>query len=140
MKFDKEYRASKIMCTSIFLKSILICLCILSVDATLLKKNHSYRVSQDSSTSKKLDSSYYSYCEFCILTKWCKPNKVKKLALNSQFTSHSAYVAGATESVGVKIDGLLPPIFCSFRKCKQKVPRPSLLINDFEKSRFFQNF
>ena len=26
-------------------------------------------------------------------------------------TSHSAYVATATESVGVKIDGLLPPNF-----------------------------
>ena len=28
-----------------------------------------------------------------------------------QGTSHSAYVATATESIGVKIDGLLPPFF-----------------------------
>ena len=28
-------------------------------------------------------------------------------------------------------------IFCRFRKCKRKVPPPSLLSNDFEKSFFF---
>ena len=28
-------------------------------------------------------------------------------------------------------------IFCRFRKCKRKVPLPSLLSNDFEKSCFF---
>ena len=28
-------------------------------------------------------------------------------------------------------------IFCRFRKCKQKVPPPALLSNDFEKSWFF---
>jgi hypothetical protein len=43
-----------------------------------LKKKHSYRVSQDSSTSKELDSSYYLYCEFCIRTKILK---IKKLLL-----------------------------------------------------------
>ena len=30
---------------------------------------------------------------------------------NTYYTSHSAYVATATESDGVKIDGLLPPNF-----------------------------
>ena len=31
-------------------------------------------------------------------------------------------------------------IFCRFRKCKRKVPPPSPLSNDFEKSFFFKNF
>ena len=30
--------------------------------------------------------------------------------------------------------------FCRFRKCKRKVPPPSLLSNDFEKSWFFSKF
>ena len=40
---------------------------------------------------------------------WFGPYKNKKLC--SSLTSHSAYVATATESDGVKIDGLLPPNF-----------------------------
>ena len=35
----------------------------------------------------------------------------KKVEWASVYTSHSAYVATATESDGVKIDGLLPPNF-----------------------------
>jgi hypothetical protein len=31
-------------------------------------------------------------------------------------------------------------IFCTFRKCKRKVPPPSILSNDFEKSWVFSLF
>ena len=57
--------------------------------------------------------------------------------IHCNLTSHSAYVATETELYGAKIDGLLPPNFCRCQKCKRKVPPPSLLSNDFEKSWVF---
>ena len=74
---------------------------------------------------------------YFLLERW--HYKWKKIS-GCSHTGHSAYVATATELVGVKIDGLLPPNFCRFRKCKRKVPPPSLLSNDFEKSCFFSKF
>ena len=50
-------------------------------------------------------------------------------------TSHSAYVATETDSNG-SMD-YYHQFFCRFRKCKRKVPPPSPLSNDFEKSWFF---
>ena len=42
------------------------------------------------------------------------------------FTSHSAYVATATETVGVKIDGLLPPNFRFHIRIHEIVDKKSL--------------